>query len=264
MEEFGSHWTDFNAICYLNIFRKSKKKIQISWKSDKNNDYFTCRPTYIYKIISVNSRENDKCLRQKLYDMIHLSTAIGLTPGGSNTKHIYTQTIHRTTQITTNLEECGRCPVFASFTLACLTTEEKARKNLSQGRKTSVRVCRETQNTYFVSNFFSKSRLLWAKVHKYGRVRQTTDWNIIRRIRYCMLDNWGYKHILWICNTYYFSIATLITRTHLSVTFVRTLPVVFNEVLWKCSEGSPNTSSSLFPVPPISGKWLLYMKIFAI
>jgi len=35
-----------------------------------------------------------------IYDMIYLSTAIGLTPGGS-TVHIYTQTIHRTTQITT-------------------------------------------------------------------------------------------------------------------------------------------------------------------
>jgi len=34
-------------------------------------------------------------------DMIHLSTAIGLTPGGSRTVHIYTQTIHRTTQIQT-------------------------------------------------------------------------------------------------------------------------------------------------------------------
>ena len=44
--------------------------------------------------------------------MIHLLTAIGLTPGGSNTVHIYTQTInrttkstqtiHRTTQLTTN------------------------------------------------------------------------------------------------------------------------------------------------------------------
>jgi hypothetical protein len=32
-----------------------------------------------------------------IYDMIYL-TAIGLTPGGSSTVHIYTQTIHRTTQ----------------------------------------------------------------------------------------------------------------------------------------------------------------------
>jgi len=28
--------------------------------------------------------------------MIHLLTAIGLTPGGNSTVHIYTQTIHRT------------------------------------------------------------------------------------------------------------------------------------------------------------------------
>jgi len=29
---------------------------------------------------------------------MYLSTAIGLSPGGSSTVHIYTQTIHRTTQ----------------------------------------------------------------------------------------------------------------------------------------------------------------------
>ena len=27
-------------------------------------------------------------------------TAVGLTPGGSSTLHLYTQTIHRTTQLT--------------------------------------------------------------------------------------------------------------------------------------------------------------------
>ena len=30
--------------------------------------------------------------------MIYLLTAIGLSPGGSSTVHIYTQTIHRTIQ----------------------------------------------------------------------------------------------------------------------------------------------------------------------
>jgi hypothetical protein len=75
-----------------------------------------------------------------------LSTAIGLTTGGSDTAHIYTQTIHRTTQLTTkiritnkttqttNLEECWPCPVFASFILAfALRLREKH-------GKTSVRV----------------------------------------------------------------------------------------------------------------------------
>ena len=43
-------------------------------------------------------------------------TAVGLTPGGSSTVPIYTQTIHRTTQLIT-WEECGPCPVFAIYTL---------------------------------------------------------------------------------------------------------------------------------------------------
>jgi hypothetical protein len=57
--------------------------------------------------------------------------------------HIYTQTIYRTTQITTeqhkittNVEECWPCPVFASFTLAfALQLKKKATKNLSQVKK---------------------------------------------------------------------------------------------------------------------------------
>jgi uncharacterized membrane protein len=32
--------------------------------------------------------------------MIYLLTAVGLTPSGSNTIHIYTETVHRTTQWT--------------------------------------------------------------------------------------------------------------------------------------------------------------------
>ena len=33
--------------------------------------------------------------------IIYMLTAVGLTPGGSSTVHIYTQTVHRTTQLTT-------------------------------------------------------------------------------------------------------------------------------------------------------------------
>jgi len=32
----------------------------------------------------------------------YMLTAIGLTPGGSSTVHIYSQTVHRTTQTTKN------------------------------------------------------------------------------------------------------------------------------------------------------------------
>jgi hypothetical protein len=36
--------------------------------------------------------------------MIFLLTAIGLTPGGSSTVHINTQTVHRTTQLTSTTQ----------------------------------------------------------------------------------------------------------------------------------------------------------------
>jgi len=69
--------------------------------------------------------------------MIFLLTAIGLSPGGST--HLHTNNTqnnannNRTTQITTNLEECGPCPVFASFTLAFVLQLRK------KHGKTSVR-----------------------------------------------------------------------------------------------------------------------------
>ena len=45
--QFGSHWTDFHEIWYFNIFRKSVEKVQVSLKSDMNNEYFKGRPMYI-------------------------------------------------------------------------------------------------------------------------------------------------------------------------------------------------------------------------
>jgi hypothetical protein len=41
MKQLGSHWTDFNKLRYVSVFRYSFKKIQVSLKSDKNNGYFT-------------------------------------------------------------------------------------------------------------------------------------------------------------------------------------------------------------------------------
>jgi len=74
--------------------------------------------------------------------MIYLLNAIGLPPGGSSTVHIYTQTIHRTTQNKQYKEQhknFGRVRAVPRlgelYTGVCLTTEEKARKNLSQGSR---------------------------------------------------------------------------------------------------------------------------------
>jgi hypothetical protein len=55
IEQLGSHQMDFHEICYLVIFGKSVEKIQHSFKSDKNNGYFTWGPSYVYDNISLNS-----------------------------------------------------------------------------------------------------------------------------------------------------------------------------------------------------------------
>ena len=81
------------------------------------------------------------------YDMIwyYLLTAIGVTPGGSSTVHIYTQTtqstqtIHRITQSST-WEACGPCPIFVSYTP--LTSAIQLRKKHG---KSSVTVAEECQ-----------------------------------------------------------------------------------------------------------------------
>jgi hypothetical protein len=54
----------------------------------------------------VSSRHTTADIEKKIeYDTIYLSIAIGLTPGGSDTVHIYTQTTHRATQLTTKQHE---------------------------------------------------------------------------------------------------------------------------------------------------------------
>jgi len=89
-----------------------------------------------------------------------LLTAIELTPGGSSTLHIYTQTLLRTTQLTTLVGRLSGIRTHSGQTKIndelrknyrlmrrvrvvprlcelypgiCLATEGKARKNLSQG-----------------------------------------------------------------------------------------------------------------------------------
>jgi hypothetical protein len=41
MEQLGSHWTNFHDILYYSIFRKNVSKVEVSLKSDKNNEYCT-------------------------------------------------------------------------------------------------------------------------------------------------------------------------------------------------------------------------------
>jgi hypothetical protein len=100
-----------------------------------------------------------------MHDMIYLLTAVGLSPGGST--HLHTNNKqnstnnNRTSQITTIVEECGPCPVFASFTLAfALQLRKKHGKTAVRGRKTSVRLRKTSvrvqytyyQNTHILQN----------------------------------------------------------------------------------------------------------------
>jgi len=61
--------------------------------------------------------------------------------------------------------------------------------------------------------FFWKSYRLWDNVEKYCRAGQVTDDNMAHA--HFILDTQGYKHTLIICNTYCFSAATMVARTHL-------------------------------------------------
>jgi hypothetical protein len=94
--------------------------------------------------------------------MIYLLTAVGLSPGGSTPLHTNntqnnTNNI-RTTQLTTNVEECGPCPVFASFTLSfALQLRKKHGKTSERKKKTSVRL-RKTSDLSQVKKNLSQSK----------------------------------------------------------------------------------------------------------
>jgi hypothetical protein len=74
-----------------------------------------------------------------------------------------------------------------------------------------------------ITFFPRKSCRVWYKVEKYCRAGLATDDNMARE--HCMLDNWGYRHTIRVCNTCCFSTATVVVRTRLNVTlYVRCLP----------------------------------------
>ena len=111
--------------------------------------------------------------------MLYLLTAIRLPPSGSSTVHIYAQTIHRTKQLartihkttqstliihrTTQLiwEECGPCPVFASYTLAFALQLRK------KHGKTSDMVAEECQLARWKQNIQNRTYIK-IRIHKHN------------------------------------------------------------------------------------------------
>ena len=103
--------------------------------------------------------------------MMYLLNVIELTPGGSSTVHIYTQKIHRTTQLI--WEECGTCPVFLDrFSLKSSVPNFKGIRPMGD-KGTDVRVDMTT--------------LTSATVRSHNQSNKLTDTVVVRVMKPCTL-----------------------------------------------------------------------------
>ena len=148
--------------------------------------------------------------------MIYLLTAIGLSPGGSGTVHIYTQTIYRTTQITTEQYKWqlfGRvravprlCKFYPGI---CLTPEEKARKTFSQGKKNLSQVKKTlSQSTVYIHKVSQegcariRENVPNVKVHRYNPKHLYLKLNGYGNNDQRSLKVWQLLHTYWLPNLY--------------------------------------------------------------
>jgi hypothetical protein len=91
-----------------------------------------------------------------------------------------------------------------------------------------IKFVQEIETHFMFRNFFFESRAIYEiYVEKYSTARQPTYDNIIRRMRFaCWITKATDTHSAYVI-FYRFSTATVVTRTHLSVTFIRILPLLF-------------------------------------
>jgi hypothetical protein len=73
MEQLGNQWMDFHPVWYFNILRKRFQKIQVSFKSAKNNPVW-CRNNRWINTIAVITNGNRKCSAKNRVS-VALSTA---------------------------------------------------------------------------------------------------------------------------------------------------------------------------------------------
>ena len=98
------------------------------------------------------------------YDMIYL-TATGLSPGGSSTVHIYTQTIHRTTQNKQHIEQ--------HKTIHRTTHAQNAQQYIHPSLTTSL-------NKTYLSTFFKLQ--FWSSL-KMNKTAWAPRWSVI--LQFC-------------------------------------------------------------------------------
>jgi hypothetical protein len=87
-------------------------------------------------------------------------------------------------------------------------------------------------------------------MEKCGRAGQATDGSIIwHLLSACWISKATHRHALRICNTYCFSMVTVVMRKRLDVTFIHTLPVflfyfIFPFILCKCKYKGQSESNA--------------------
>jgi len=102
-----------------------------------------------------------------------------------------------------------------------------SRPVLLRMRTVSDKMCGENQNTYFIfNNLFPKIVPFMISCGNIWYSQTGHRWQCSMTHALWMLDIWDYRRTLKIYNTYCFSTATMVTRTHLSVTFIHLLPVL--------------------------------------
>ena len=95
-------WNTAHAHIFASVWKENSGIVNFFFFSSwfTNYEKRTYQPKHPLKLTAMENRFPIP------YRQIYLLTAIGLTPGGNSTVHIYTQTIHRTTQLI--WEESGR------------------------------------------------------------------------------------------------------------------------------------------------------------
>jgi hypothetical protein len=87
--------------------------------------------------------------------------------------------------------------------------------------------CRENQRTQFIFSNVSEIVLYTWLRGKTWSIRTGHKWQYSTTHALCMRDNRRYRLTRRKCNNYCFSTATIVMRTRLNVTFIRTLPPLF-------------------------------------
>jgi len=84
---------------------------------------------------------------------------------------------------------------------------------------------KKSNDTFHVKELFPKIVPLMKWCGKIRWNQTGRKWQYKTAHALCILDNKGFKHTLRIRNVYCFSTATVVTRTRLSIKFIRALPV---------------------------------------